>query len=55
MTATPRVHTTDLLDIVDEDDWDDPIARQRSLDQLNAVIVRLVGAELLTVRVDLDT
>jgi deazaflavin-dependent oxidoreductase (nitroreductase family) len=33
---------------------DDPIARQRTLDPLNARIVRLVGTELLTVRVDLD-
>jgi deazaflavin-dependent oxidoreductase (nitroreductase family) len=33
---------------------DDPIARQRGLDRLNAGIVRLVGTELLTIRVDLD-
>ncbi len=33
---------------------DDPRARQRSLDPLNAAIVRLVGTELLTVRIDLD-
>ena len=33
---------------------DDPIARQRGLDSFNARIVRLVGTELLTVRVDLD-
>ncbi len=33
---------------------DDPRARQRTLDPLNAAIVRLVGTELLTVRIDLD-
>jgi deazaflavin-dependent oxidoreductase (nitroreductase family) len=33
---------------------DDPIARQRTLDQMNALVVRLMGTELLTVRVDLD-
>jgi deazaflavin-dependent oxidoreductase (nitroreductase family) len=33
---------------------DDPIARQRGLDPMNARIVRLAGTELLTVRVDLD-
>jgi deazaflavin-dependent oxidoreductase (nitroreductase family) len=33
---------------------DDPRARQRSLDPLNAAIVRLVGTELLTVRIDFD-
>lgn len=33
---------------------DDPVARQRDLDAFNALIVRLVGTELLTVRVDLD-
>ena len=33
---------------------DDPRARQRSLDPLNAAIVRLLGTELLTIRVDLD-
>jgi deazaflavin-dependent oxidoreductase (nitroreductase family) len=33
---------------------DDPVARQRTLDPLNASIVRLFGTELLTVRVDLD-
>jgi deazaflavin-dependent oxidoreductase (nitroreductase family) len=33
---------------------DDPIARQRDMDKLNASIVRLVGTDLLTVRVDLD-
>jgi deazaflavin-dependent oxidoreductase (nitroreductase family) len=33
---------------------DDPRARQRTLDPLNAAIVRLLGTELLTVRIDLD-
>jgi deazaflavin-dependent oxidoreductase (nitroreductase family) len=33
---------------------DDPRARQGTLDPLNAAIVRLVGTELLTVRIDLD-
>ena len=33
---------------------DDPRARQRTLDQMNALVVRLMGTELLTVRVDLD-
>ena len=33
---------------------DDPIARQRSLDPVNARLVRFFGTELLTVRVDLD-
>jgi deazaflavin-dependent oxidoreductase (nitroreductase family) len=33
---------------------DDPRARLRTLDPLNAAVVRLVGTELLTVRVDLD-
>jgi deazaflavin-dependent oxidoreductase (nitroreductase family) len=33
---------------------DDPRARQRTLDPLNAAIVRLVGTDLLTVRIDLD-
>jgi deazaflavin-dependent oxidoreductase (nitroreductase family) len=33
---------------------DDPIARQRGLDRLNAQIVRLAGTELLTIRIDLD-
>jgi deazaflavin-dependent oxidoreductase (nitroreductase family) len=33
---------------------DDPRARQRDLDPMNAAIVRLVGTELLTVRIDLD-
>lgn len=33
---------------------DDPLARQRGLDPFNARIVRFVGTELLTVRVDLD-
>ena len=32
---------------------DDPIARQRGLDRFNAAVVRLVGTELLTVRIDL--
>lgn len=33
---------------------DDPRVRQGTLDPLNAAIVRLVGTELLTVRIDLD-
>ena len=33
---------------------DDPRARQRTLDPLNAAIVRLVGTDLLTLRIDLD-
>jgi deazaflavin-dependent oxidoreductase (nitroreductase family) len=33
---------------------DDPIARQRELDRFNALLVRLLGTELITVRVDLD-
>lgn len=33
---------------------DDPVARQRSLDPLNARMVRAMGTALLTVRVDLD-
>lgn len=33
---------------------DDPQARLRKLDPLNSAIVRLVGTELLTLRIDLD-
>ena len=33
---------------------DDPIARQRELDPFNAWLVRFLGTELTTVRVDLD-
>ncbi len=33
---------------------DDPIERQRTLPSLNARVVRLMGTDLLTVRVDLD-
>jgi deazaflavin-dependent oxidoreductase (nitroreductase family) len=33
---------------------DDPIERQRSLAKLNARMVRLVGTDLLTIRIDLD-
>ncbi|MFI7403490.1 nitroreductase/quinone reductase family protein [Streptomyces sp. NPDC049541] len=33
---------------------DDPIARLRALRSLNSVAVRVIGAELLTVRVDLE-
>ena len=33
---------------------DDPVVRQRTLDPFNARIVRLMGTELLTVRIDLD-
>jgi deazaflavin-dependent oxidoreductase (nitroreductase family) len=33
---------------------DDPVERQRSLPTLNARVVRLMGTDLMTVRVDLD-
>jgi deazaflavin-dependent oxidoreductase (nitroreductase family) len=33
---------------------DDPIARQRAMPGMNARVVRLMGSDLLTVRVDLD-
>jgi deazaflavin-dependent oxidoreductase (nitroreductase family) len=33
---------------------DDPIARQRTMPKGNARVVRLMGSDLLTVRVDLD-
>jgi len=33
---------------------DDPLARQRSLPAFNARVVRLMGTELMTVRIDLD-
>ncbi|NUP40420.1 MAG: nitroreductase family deazaflavin-dependent oxidoreductase [Streptomyces sp.] len=33
---------------------DDPVARLRGLPRMNSLAVRAVGAELLTVRVDLD-
>ena len=33
---------------------DDPIARQRELPRLNALAVRAMGTDLLTVRIDLD-
>ena len=33
---------------------DDPLARQRTLDPENARAVRLMGTDLLTVRIDLD-
>jgi deazaflavin-dependent oxidoreductase (nitroreductase family) len=33
---------------------DDPRERQRSLPRMNAAVVRLMGSDLLTVRVDLD-
>jgi deazaflavin-dependent oxidoreductase (nitroreductase family) len=33
---------------------DDPVARLRTLPRGNSAVVRLVGADLLTVRVDLD-
>jgi deazaflavin-dependent oxidoreductase (nitroreductase family) len=35
-------------------DHDDPLARQRDLNRLNAFFVRTAGTELLTVRIDLD-
>ena len=33
---------------------DDPIERQRTLPRLNARVVRMMGTDLLTVRIDLD-
>ena len=33
---------------------DDPRARQRAMRTLNSAVVRLMGTDLLTVRVDLD-
>jgi len=33
---------------------DDPVARQKQLRPLNAAIVRVVGTNLLTIRIDLD-
>ena len=33
---------------------DDPRARQRSMPAMNAAVVRLMGTDLLTVRIDLD-
>jgi deazaflavin-dependent oxidoreductase (nitroreductase family) len=33
---------------------DDPVERQRSLPGLNARLVRLMGTDLMTVRIDLD-
>jgi deazaflavin-dependent oxidoreductase (nitroreductase family) len=33
---------------------DDPRTRQRTMPKLNAVVVRVMGSDLLTVRVDLD-
>lgn len=33
---------------------DDPLERQRSLPGLNARVVRLMGTDLMTVRIDLD-
>jgi hypothetical protein len=33
---------------------DDPRERQRRLPQLNAFVVRTMGTELLTIRVDLE-
>jgi deazaflavin-dependent oxidoreductase (nitroreductase family) len=33
---------------------DDPRARQRAMPAINTAVVRLMGTELLTVRVDLD-
>ncbi len=34
---------------------DDPHERQRALGKLNALLVRVAGTELLTVRIDLET
>ncbi|MDQ3985642.1 MAG: nitroreductase family deazaflavin-dependent oxidoreductase [Actinomycetota bacterium] len=34
---------------------DDPRARQRRLGRFNSALVRVVGTDLLTVRIDLDT
>jgi deazaflavin-dependent oxidoreductase (nitroreductase family) len=33
---------------------DDPVARQRRLSRLNAIAVRAVGTDLLTIRIDLE-
>ncbi len=33
---------------------DDPVARLRELPQMNSAVVKLMGTDLLTVRVDLD-
>jgi deazaflavin-dependent oxidoreductase (nitroreductase family) len=33
---------------------DDPRARQRTMPRTNAIVVRLMGSDLMTVRVDLD-
>ena len=33
---------------------DDPVERQRQLPRLNAWVVRLMGSELLTIRIDLE-
>jgi deazaflavin-dependent oxidoreductase (nitroreductase family) len=33
---------------------DDPVARQGAMPRANALVVRLMGSDLLTVRVDLD-
>ncbi|CAN5866101.1 nitroreductase family deazaflavin-dependent oxidoreductase [soil metagenome] len=33
---------------------DDPVARLKKLPQMNSAVVRLMGSDLLTIRVDLD-
>lgn len=35
-------------------DDDDPVARMRSLGRLNSLLVRQIGNELLSIRIDLD-
>ena len=58
LTADPRVRVfvrgrwrTGTATILPDDD---PLERQRSLPRLNARFVRLMGTELLTIRIDLD-
>lgn len=34
---------------------DDPVARLRRLPRLNSAVVRIVGSDLLTIRIDLDS
>jgi deazaflavin-dependent oxidoreductase (nitroreductase family) len=46
-----RWHTGTARVLVD----DDPIARQKNLPRLNALFVRAMGKDLLTVRVELDS
>ena len=58
IAADPRVRVfvhgrwrTGTAELMPEDD---PVERQRDLPRLNARMVRLMGTDLLTVRVDLD-